>query len=500
MSKFSNGFPVNELGEIVVSSGNGSSNIVGTVSVNAIPVDSATGGLRLNKVAQLATDAVGNPVGIGAGAKTVNINRTDLAPEGFPLVFAPLVGHQAASANATLANVSRVSGDGKNLNGLSITANAGTNCSVDFNVTSTTIASGLVGFLFYVTVPAGEVIAPTFYLADGSGFTNAYSRNTSIYQTGWYYFCPGKPTDSQTPKWGVVSGTPAFGTTGFTRIRVRLDYSSGKTPNIELYGVFEAPKPSVSKVAFVLDDGWLTQYTVAAPIFERYRAPMTCAIIAGLVDVNPAYMTLAQLKDLKARGHQIAVHGPTGGTGSLLNYSGDANPKASVLADLAYHQSYVVNNGLAENGSERCYVYPQGYYQFSNGDTRIIDAMKSLGFIGARGVAGNLDPMKPVHGYDPFSTLFVAGHSWSSSDETGNITAIIARINEAAASGRDVLIMMHKFLTTTPTDVMEIQDTNLIKILEAVAKNRQAGTQKFSYLSDILFSHAGLQIESQSVS
>lgn len=60
MAKFSQGLPVNELGEIVVSSGSGSSNIVGTVPINAIPVDSITGGLRLNKVAQLATDAAGD--------------------------------------------------------------------------------------------------------------------------------------------------------------------------------------------------------------------------------------------------------------------------------------------------------------------------------------------------------------------------------------------------------------------------------------------------------
>lgn len=57
MSKFSNGFPVNELGEIIVSSGTGSSNIVGTLAPDMFPVDNITGGLRLNKVAQLATDA-----------------------------------------------------------------------------------------------------------------------------------------------------------------------------------------------------------------------------------------------------------------------------------------------------------------------------------------------------------------------------------------------------------------------------------------------------------
>lgn len=63
---------MNELGEIVVSSGSGSSNIVGTVPINAIPVDSITGGLRLNKVAQLATDA-GVAVGLSGGSPAAGV-------------------------------------------------------------------------------------------------------------------------------------------------------------------------------------------------------------------------------------------------------------------------------------------------------------------------------------------------------------------------------------------------------------------------------------------
>ncbi len=59
MAKFANGLPVNELGEVVVTSGVGSSNIVGTLPPDLIPVDNTTGGIKLNKVALLETDAGG---------------------------------------------------------------------------------------------------------------------------------------------------------------------------------------------------------------------------------------------------------------------------------------------------------------------------------------------------------------------------------------------------------------------------------------------------------
>ncbi len=70
MAKFANGLPVNELGEVVVTSGVGSSNIVGTLPPDLIPVDNTTGGIKLNKVALLETDAAGNVVGITDGNGT----------------------------------------------------------------------------------------------------------------------------------------------------------------------------------------------------------------------------------------------------------------------------------------------------------------------------------------------------------------------------------------------------------------------------------------------
>lgn len=57
MAKYQQGFPVNENGEIVVSSGNGGNTVSSTLPIDHIPVDDTTGGLKLANVAMLATDA-----------------------------------------------------------------------------------------------------------------------------------------------------------------------------------------------------------------------------------------------------------------------------------------------------------------------------------------------------------------------------------------------------------------------------------------------------------
>jgi hypothetical protein len=65
MAKYQQGFPVNENGEIVVSGTN--QNVVGVLPIDVLPVDDS-GGLKLGKVATLATDAAGNAVGLSGGS------------------------------------------------------------------------------------------------------------------------------------------------------------------------------------------------------------------------------------------------------------------------------------------------------------------------------------------------------------------------------------------------------------------------------------------------
>ena len=76
MTTFQNVWPVNELGEIVAATGTGSNNITGFMNQDQIPADSS-GKVKIAGMAQLATDAGGNPKSIGgvliprASGKTV---------------------------------------------------------------------------------------------------------------------------------------------------------------------------------------------------------------------------------------------------------------------------------------------------------------------------------------------------------------------------------------------------------------------------------------------
>lgn len=65
MSKFSNGFPVNSSGEIIVSSGASSGSIAGTLALDMIPVDEITGGLKLNGIQQIVIESEATTVKYG---------------------------------------------------------------------------------------------------------------------------------------------------------------------------------------------------------------------------------------------------------------------------------------------------------------------------------------------------------------------------------------------------------------------------------------------------
>jgi peptidoglycan/xylan/chitin deacetylase (PgdA/CDA1 family) len=55
------------------------------------------------------------------------------------------------------------------------------------------------------------------------------------------------------------------------------------------------------------DDGWESVYTDALPVLQSDGIPTTQYIIAGEF-MNPAYMSLAQVKAMKNAGHEIGSH------------------------------------------------------------------------------------------------------------------------------------------------------------------------------------------------
>jgi len=398
----------------------------------------------------------------------------------------------AGQVSATVTDASRVAPDGSVLRGVRITANAGTACTADFDFTPATLAGGRLGFLAYVDPSStGVDINCTMSIADGSGFTNWFTRNgLTANSRGWVYWTPGDAAGNSPSKWSTGGGTPVWGSTSFSRVRVRLDYSASQTPWIELYEITSADDVTRSAIAISIDDGYTSAYTIAAPELEKRGLRASFGIIADLVGTG-GYMTLAQLQDLVARGHECVVHGPIGGAGSLLNYSASANRYQAVYNDIAFHQAYLRANGLDRNGSANIYVPPQGQDQFATGDETIRDAMKALGMVGARRAGTGIQTKRAVRGRDAF-TLPIIGHVWTTAPaEAANITGIVNLVNAAASDRWDAVLMFHKFINGAAADSLEIDVANFRTILDAIVANRLAKTQDSVLLSTLVYGLAG---------
>jgi len=61
-------------------------------------------------------------------------------------------------------------------------------------------------------------------------------------------------------------------------------------------------------VAITFDDGWACQYTVAAPILERYGFHATFYLVTGVIGAGRSFLSWAQCRELVAAGHGIGSH------------------------------------------------------------------------------------------------------------------------------------------------------------------------------------------------
>jgi peptidoglycan/xylan/chitin deacetylase (PgdA/CDA1 family) len=399
----------------------------------------------------------------------------------------------ATVGSPVITDVERIAPDGTKLRGIRIASTgSGTNCSFDINIRSSTFATGRLSMLIYSDHTAtGFDPNVALYVGDNSSLTNHFVGNSWLANSrGWQTIAPGITGGAAHNKW-IASGTAAWGTTAFTRVRVRLDYTTTNTPWIEVYEL-NYNEDATSWLSITVDDGWDTAYTLGAPALERYGMRGSFAIIADLIG-TAGYMTLANLQDLRDRGHECVVHGPIGGTGSLVNYIASGSRLAAVTADVKFHRDYLVNNGLNVRGSANCYVFPQGYDRFAAGNEDIRDALESQGFIGGRRSAFSRQQKRSLRGGNPW-TWHTIGHEWTTDPaEAANITTIVSRINGAATEKQDAVLMLHKFVTGAAAAATEINMTNLETLLQAIADNRAAGTQDVVLFSRLAYAMAGLE-------
>ncbi len=450
------------------------------------------------RMAQLATDASGKTVdALSAGSAAIRLRTGQhLDNRAFHRLGKPLAANIQAGSGVTVSGqsgntptVEYVQVDG--MRGIKVTTAAGFFCDIHFPEFSDTVAGGRVAYLMQVH-DCTTLQSYTAYVGD-SGYINFFTSGMSVSSVvgaqynGFHVFAPetatANPRLNASAVWSVGGGSPSFGVTTFAASKLRITPAAGKSTSVTIFGAWVGYSSEMPRVVVSADDGWASQYQDMLPILEKYSLRGSFAIIADMIDTN-GYMTLPQLQDLVARGHECVVHGPIGGGGSLQKYTNYSD----ILDDVTFHRDYLVNNGLAKNGSEKIYVYPQGKFALSLGDETIFDALRSAGFVGGR-IADEKLASKPAGPLFKRQVMVcnVAAHLYDSSNEVGNISNIVARVQSAGTRGLNVILVFHKFTSGTPGDTNTIQNSNFEIICAAINALENAGTAQNALLSELVF-------------
>lgn len=176
------------------------------------------------------------------------------------------------------------------------------------------------------------------------------SSGINIRDNGWILLrCPitaGAEVANEQTGWSALA-----------RIQVTLTYPSGQTPNVILDSIeFVEKQQTKAHYCFTCDDGLAGLYTAGIYLSQK-GIRGTFFVIPSLVG-TAGYVTLEQLRILKARGHLIANHGYE----SLYLTTGTLTPYEA-HDDIRKGAEWLEDNGFAEGMS--IFAVPGGTSQLA---------------------------------------------------------------------------------------------------------------------------------------
>jgi hypothetical protein len=358
-------WPVNELGEIVMQTGRGSSNTVGFIPSNQVPIDPDTKKVVIAGAAQLALDANNNTIGI-VGADGKLINDISVVPIKSMWEILP-IGTQSMFDSDKTAGVT-VSTDTVNLyNGLptiriDIPANTsavkvGTalaNCKIP-------VGWDLTNLAFTLKTTSINLMTGLNLLIGDASFANYYiSSINNAHYTG--YGDPTKQFVSNNEWWvakcenamTIGAGTPVLS----QQMRTRINFTIASQPTAEtiwigMCGI--APKRKKPTICITLDDGFSSWYTMVRPLAKFYDIPVSLGVITSALDTNNYLTTVQMLEmyndpsclfDIVTHGSAHTALGTTGDGSALAQYNNVAAGRAKLLSlgikgDGPYHHPVV---------------------------------------------------------------------------------------------------------------------------------------------------------------
>ena len=263
------------------------------------------------------------------------------------------------------------------------------------------------------------------------------------------------------------------------------------------------------RIAIVDDDGYANFFRIGVPILQKYGLKSSAAMIPAIWGNNAGSTSevakLPTFQEYVRQGNQCIAHGPQKSPWTNM-FSAPYPTTQSRIDEMLSVIKILVDNDLTDYWGAKCYIFPQGVYNSGAGEVDLLEAMLANGIYMARGaqVDNNILASRPLF-LDGLSIrnhkrliMPIIGHQFAGGTagtaaaaddaaETANVNKIITAIQDLAAAGSDMTLMLHRVvapgtITTGPSSV-DIETHRLDAICAAIKVEIDAGR-----LDDVLFS------------
>lgn len=349
-------------------------------------------------------------------------------------------------------------------------------------------ASGLDYFAFYVSQTDAA------YTNGASGLVQYGLTNPSqsAFEQGGavtYHFRKAALTPIGTPTYPMLLGQCKF----------RVQPLSGQAATVFVYGVGLGSVPRKARICVTWDDGYDSMFRLGYESFASRGIKQTLSVIGSVQGAGGAYSNPPQLRAFVDAGNACVTHGPWPGDATSQNsnivdlYASTSDPVGNAVADAVRARQWLQDNGLLGRGGDRCYVWPQGKFQASSGDTRYLEGLLAAGFTCGRGTTNVVASAQPAgYNFDALSkynrlALPIIGHTWAGTTaaEATNISNITTAISAMATNRTDAFLMLHRVVKTSTSDGtmgaaggIMIRQGDLETIAAAIKTQIDAGTME----------------------
>lgn len=379
---------------------------------------------------------------------------------------------------------------------------AGTNCEVAFTALNGAHFGGEAYISYHGTRVDGVEVVSMYVTPDAN-----YSTRFLLATYTSFLAHPGNASEQGgamtarfgSDNWTQGTGTPAPSSFTIGTHKVRVTATASADATVYIYGVGVATPRRKARLAVVVDDGYDSWFALGQPVCDEYRVRVTSAIIPVMVDSESAAARMHQLRRLVHAGGAVVAHGPNVGVGNGNLFTEFATTAARI-ADMTAARDWIATNGLATPGYRACYVWPQGMFMPSFGDTALLAAALANGFYLGRGAGvvgtGLIPNVDALSAYQRLAVP-VIGHLWAGSTaaEATNIANIVARIAAAGSAKTDAMLMLHRVqASSTPDGSMSsigIRVSDLTTIVAAIKTEVDAGRMESVTMPEMATTRGG---------